>query len=72
MVRILLSSTRTCINYYSLFVRVGRTSTMGTRENAVRRFTYDVPGRETDGRATDDRNKGDGSATDGQNSRESG
>ena len=51
---------------------VGRTSTVGTRDNAVRRFTYDVSGREQDGRATDDRNKGDGRATDGRNSREAG
>ena len=51
---------------------VGRTSTVGTRDNAVRRFTYDVSGREQDGRATDDRNKGDGRATDGRSSREAG
>ena len=51
---------------------VGRTSTVGTRDNAVRRFTYDVPGREPDGRVTDDRNKGDGRATDGRSSREAG
>ena len=51
---------------------VGRTSTVGIRDNAVRRFTYDVPGLEPDGRATDDRNKGDGRVTDDRNSREVG